>query len=385
MDRHDTLNDGVPQVGTALRGTNALTQRRVILAIGLLGIAGALALLFTAIIGLRASSPESKSPAEGSRPSPTDLGSILPPRIPQSTGASYYVDPETGSDQASGASPGAAWRTLQFAFDHVPFGSVLNLRGGTYAPGSYLRWSRVNPDDELVTTIQSYPGETAFITNRIDVSPFGGSQAVAKGVNLRIRKLKIRNTDTANNGDCIGVHGAVNVEISENEIFECRAQGIAVGSWVARNVQIISNQIYSVGDPASQGLHGIYYGSHHAVDGVIYKNVIHSVKGGWGLLLYTNADNTIVANNRIDDNRMGGIWLGGKAGGFVCENNKILNNVISNHTRNPYSGENWAIQAQGPNSGNVIEGNLHFGNTDGFIGPPGQTGYTLANNRSRER
>jgi hypothetical protein len=75
-------------------------------------------------------------------------------------GSSYYVA-TTGNDN----NPGTLTQplaTIQAGINKLSPGDILYVRGGTYTPGSTVRFSRPGTADKLIT-VRSYPGETPVI------------------------------------------------------------------------------------------------------------------------------------------------------------------------------------------------------------------------------
>ena len=85
-------------------------------------------------------------------------GSALPARMPQSTGAVFYVAPN-GLDTNPGTLV-APWRTIQKALDVLLPGQTALVRAGTYREA--LVWRRAGTATAPVT-VAAYPGELAVI------------------------------------------------------------------------------------------------------------------------------------------------------------------------------------------------------------------------------
>ena len=87
--------------------------------------------------------------------------------------------------------------------------------------------------------------------------------------------------------------------------------------------------------------------------------------GGWGVHLYTDADNTLIENNIIDNNRGGVIFAG--EGGEHSDNNVVRNNAITNN------GPRWNIEGSW-SGGPFGTGNTAYNNCVYSTGPDAPAG-----------
>jgi parallel beta-helix repeat protein len=81
-------------------------------------------------------------------------------------------------------------------------------------------------------------------------------------------------------------------------------------------------------------MHQIYLQSTRGA--IVRWNILTGNAGGWGVHLYSNADNTLIAHNIIDGNHGGVIFAG--ADGDTSDGNVVRNNAIT------FSQQRWNIE-----------------------------------------
>lgn len=250
----------------------------------------------------------------------------------------HLVASPSGSDSAPGTEA-APFRTAQRLIEEVSPGQTACLRSGTYT-GSDLRLEAPG------STFRSYPGERATVAAFFAVYP--------EATGARVSGLRFDGTNVEND-TAVKVNADRSV-FSDNEVTK-GGNGICLqaGSWYpARDVVIERNRIHRCGPPSSKFDHQIYLSQTRGA--VVRSNVLTDNPGGWGVHLYTDADNTLIENNIIDNNRGGVIFAG--EGGEHSDNNLVRNNAITNN------GPRWNIEGSwsgGPfGRGNVASNNCVY-------------------------
>jgi len=293
-------------------------------------------------------------PAESAEtPSPPILATALPPALPASTGAVYYVHP-TGSDSNPGTIE-APWRTIQKALDSLRPGERVLVREGTYSEDLRMTGSGTA---SAPITISNYPGE------RPHLQPAGGKTnsypiELAGAAFVRVHGFVIEGAIGPSSTNVYFSGEAHDIELSACEVRGSADQGI-FSERSTRNIQILANSIHDNGDgSAPHQSHGIYLeGSGH----LVANNVIYDQHHGFGLHIYPSADRVIVTANTIVENERGGIVLGATSATTVT-NTVLVNNIVAFNHRLGISSYFPAGTMMG--SGNVAFNNLGYGNPGG--------------------
>ncbi len=223
-----------------------------------------------------------------------------------------------GSDQAEGTEE-EPFRSLERLVEALDPGDVGCLRAGTYggdsvyfeAPGAELR---------------SYPGEVATITAFMEVTP--------EAAGAHIHHLRF---DASQHDNDVGIKlQADRTQFTDNELTK-GGNGICLlaGTYhPAAGIVIERNRIYDCGPASSKFMHQIYLQSTRGA--IVRWNILTGNAGGWGVHLYSNADNTLIAHNIIDGNHGGVIFAG--ADGDTSDGNVVRNNAIT------FSQQRWNIE-----------------------------------------
>ncbi len=265
----------------------------------------------------------------------------------------------SGSDSSPGAES-SPYRSAQKLVQSLSAGQTGCLRQGTYT-GSDLFL------DAPGATLRSYPGERATIAAFLEVRP---DAARAKVTQLRFDGTNVSNSTAVK-------LQANNTVFSDNEVTK-GGKGICVqaGSYYpGRDIIIERNRIHNCGPADSKFDHQLYLGQTR--NAIVRWNILTNNPGGWGVHLYTDADNTLIEHNIIDGNRGGVIFAG--EGGKHSDNNTVRNNAITNN------GPRWNIEGSwsgGPQgTGNTATNNCVY--TTGPDAPAGianNNGFTTTNN-----
>jgi len=264
-----------------------------------------------------------------------------------------------GSDDADGTEADP-YRSLEELVDSLDAGEVGCLRAGTYGGDSvYFE----TPGAEL----RSYPGELATITAFMEVKP--------EAVGARIHHLRF---DASHHDNEVGIKlQADRTQFTDNELTK-GGNGICLlaGTYhPAAGVVIERNRIYDCGPADSKLDHVIYL---QGTRGAIVRwNILTGNAGGWGVHLYSDADDSLIAHNIIDGNH-GGVIFAGDGEDDTSDRNVVRFNAIT------YSQQRWNIEgswSDGPEGiGNRAQYNCVYSNgedapagideEDGFAASP---------------
>ena len=272
------------------------------------------------------------------------LGSALPPLLPSSTGAVYYVSP-AGSD----ANPGtfsAPWRTVQKALDTLTAGERALVRAGTYFED--LEFDRAGTASAPIS-VEAYPGEQPIL------NPVAGHPLVVSsdGAYFRLSGFVVEKAPGTSGGN-IDVYGH-DVELSGNEIRLGTDQGIYTAEESA-NVHVLANWIHHNGKGIAHQSHGIYLqGSDHYVA----NNVIHDHPKGFGIQVYDLNHGSVIVGNTIVASGHSGIVVGGSGG---VSDVVVRNNVLAFNAR-------YGVQRDStcPTSNVTVDHNVIYGNPSGAV------------------
>jgi hypothetical protein len=299
----------------------------------------------------------------------------LPPRLPDSTGQTFYVS-TTGSDTNPGTLT-SPWRTIQKALSTLSSGQIALVRAGTYSQSLVMNraGSATNP-----ITVRNYPGE------RPVVHP-GGSGSMDYPLRITAGAAYFRFAGFVVEGGPL--HTTMNIWISDGqrqsepppthhiEISGCEIRsGMGTGVLVSPNtdsVQLIGNSVHDSGD-GSQQHQGLYF---QGQNGLIANNLVYHQLNGFGIQVRGNypdpdttveipARNVIVTANTVVDNSLSGIMV---------ENNATLTTVINNVTA---SNGSYGVRGYNNGSGQILPGNVAYSNV-AFGNRSGQYGNSSGN------
>ncbi|MEX2188887.1 MAG: right-handed parallel beta-helix repeat-containing protein [Pirellulales bacterium] len=281
-------------------------------------------------------------------------------------GDHFYVSP-TGSNSAAGTAE-APWLTLQKAANTVSAGDTVTVRSGTYV-GFDLRTDGTASDP---ITFSAEPG--AVINQRNAQTPDGINLEGADYITIEgftliglpragIRAVvnhhvTIRNNRADQNGrwgiftgfsdDLLIENNETSRSVEEHGIYASNSgdRPVVRGNTIWGNH---GNGIHLNGDE-SQGGDGIISGA------LIENNVIYDngLGGGSGI----NGDglqSSVIRNNLLYDNHASGISLYQIDAAEGAKNNLIVNNTIVQA-----SNGRWALNIQGPSTGNRVYNNILY-------------------------
>lgn len=278
---------------------------------------------------------------------PSSLGAALPSRMPESSGATFYVDASTGSDSRTATQAqniSTPWLTINKALSTVPAGSIVRVLAGSYTSSgsSYcIVFSRVIPASNPITLIAHTGQDTVFIRNASVSSgapiPTHSGNTIGAWIHdasgLRIQEINFAvrgstgNLGTVNGyaNTYLGAEGAlVDADSTDIEFYRCVFKdGGGVG--------IRSNG--TSGNPVRR-LH-VYncYFEHMALDAGGYYGVrgTHFMYEGAGPGQTLGGSEVTVVANCVFVGDMPGhhIQSGSQARNFIITNNTFYNNTPS--------------------------------------------------------
>lgn len=286
------------------------------------------------------------APSGGS--SSPSLGTKLPTRMPESSGAKTLIVSPAGSGSSCTLSVPCGFAQ---AWALAASGTIINLRGGSYTGYQVVqgrRYSAANP-----VTLQSYPGETATFTGCSSSCP---QSILYFGNDLGIRIRNITLTGTANTGSAVKLDDDSYVELDHLTIHNVYQNGVLiVGDTVSGfaqayndHIQIWNSIFYNAGmmngPNTTNQAENIYVGSgaytdgvKHGVDGfVIANNLFYNQPNGYEMQVGNEAANGFIVNNTFD-HAYGSVGDGGSgmviwgAGSYPTNHVVVANNIFTNH------------------------------------------------------
>jgi Ca2+-binding RTX toxin-like protein len=281
--------------------------------------------------------------------------------------STYYVA-TTGSDQNAGSTDQAAWRTLQYAADHVQAGDTVVVRAGTYTgfdlttSGSATQQIKFLADSGTVINARNATtpdGINLEGASWVTISGFEVAGIDRAGIrSVTNSHVTITNNYTHNNGYW-GIFTGFSDDLDiENNVctYSVQQHGIYVSNSgdrpIIRNNVCAYNHdcgIHMNGD-ISQGGDGIISGA--LVEGnIIYGN---GAGGGSGINCDGVQDSTI-QNNLLYDNHASGISLYQIDGGGPSKNDVIANNTVL-----VASDGRWAINVTNGATGTTLVNNILY-------------------------
>jgi len=228
---------------------------------------------------------------------------------------------------------------LQSFVDSLVDGDVGCLRADEYPGPCSVSWSR---DASTRIRLRAYPGEKAIVHSMVDVS--GDNLTV--GPNLRVTAISL-----ACGSEMSGFEvGGANDVIEYNEVYDVARHGILTDT-SASNTTVHGNAIRTVGTECEKD-HGIYFQR----DGRITRNIFADVRCGYGIHLYSEPSNVIVAQNTSVGSRV-------RAGILVnCASNCwVVNNIFANNATD-------GITYRACSSGCVVDSNITWKNGSDSVG-----------------
>ena len=284
----------------------------------------------------------------------------MPPLLPQSTGATFYVA-TTGADSNPGTI-NQPWRTIQKAFNTLTAGQIALVRGGTYTQSVVM--TRAGSATAPIT-VRNYPGETAIIHPGGTGSMDYPVRITAGAAYFRLQGFVIEHgplDGTVNlyvsDGQQPQPQAAHDIEIRENEIRDGMGTGVLVAPRTSR-VHLIGNSVHDNGVGTAHQHQGLYF---QGQNGLIANNNVYDQPNGFGIQV-RGEDTLIPANNVIVTQNTS---VGNSLAGIVVEN--TASNVRVTNNISAFNGTNgiFGFYCCGPYlPGNVGYNNDLYGNPSG--------------------
>jgi hypothetical protein len=277
-------------------------------------------------------------------------GNGLPARIPESTGATFYVA-TTGSDSAPG-SAAAPWRTVGKALASLAPGQIAVVAGGTY--NESLRLSRGGTAGAPIT-IRNAPGQIPVIH-----STGGGALEMSSGAAyVRFQGLVFEGATGSSTTNIYAQANVHHIEFLGSTVRNSARQGFYSEPSTSA-IHIIATHFHDNGGSGPGGLdHNVYIqGSNH----VITSSLVRSARNGYGIQIYPSNTAIVVSANTVVDNREGGIIVGSQ-GATTTNGARIVGNILA------YNGGAGLSTYWGGSAGsdNIERSNLGFGNGGGQL------------------
>jgi Right handed beta helix region/Protein of unknown function (DUF1565) len=226
----------------------------------------------------------------------------------KSVAADLYVS-AAGQDANSG-SQGSPFRTITAASRHAQAGTVIHVAPGRYAGGfttaasgaagapvHYLSdvrsGARIVPSTEAIADMAwNNKGEYVIIDGfEVEGSDGGGGSPWRFGLYTS------------------GAHSAIINCLVHHLGFPCTAlggAGISGDSYYRGfDIDLVSNIVHDIGPDRCAFVHGIY----QTATGVVANNLVYRTSG-WGIHLWHDAHDVLIANNTIFNSSYGGIVVG---------------------------------------------------------------------------
>ncbi len=283
----------------------------------------------------------------------------------------HYVS-TAGSDSAPGTAA-EPWRTLTKAIAAAEPGDTVVIRPGTYGErGTNTYFSSPGSAERPIVFRGDPGGPMPQILGHVRISADHQTlnYMLFDGPTGPVKPASAENPDGEQVQVSIYGPAVDGVEISDSEI---RNSGWHAGIYAAtaNGVRIVRNYIHDNGDfndPSQANMsHGIYFS---AGSGLIANNLIeHNVARG--IQLYTNPHDVTIANNTVVSNGKAGIQFAAQT-----QNSIAVNNLVA------YNGLYGIRSAELTGSGNVVEGNLVWGNGNHDLAPA--DGLALAGNLEQD-
>lgn len=263
-------------------------------------------------------------PQAGATPAPTPTSTQSPAPSPWAIAGTrrLYVS-TSGSDSNPGASD-RPFRTVSHAASVATAGAVVHVAPGTYG---YVSSSKSGTSRAPITFVSdtkwgakiNAPGQTNAWTNTGDWVVIQGFEITGSNYSGIM--------STASHGRFRGNH------IHHMAPPNCSrgGAGIELQSYSGQDNDSDGNVIHDINGGAGCGLiHGIYYSSPNG--GRILNNIVYKISG-WGIHLWHNANNILIANNTVFQNGHSGMVIGGSLEGNdqspgIDSGTVVINNIV---------------------------------------------------------
>jgi polysaccharidase protein len=248
--------------------------------------------------------------------------------------ATYYVDSETGSDQASGHEQDQAWRTIGRvnAMQLKPGDAVLFRRGRVWN-GQLQITSSGRPDAPIVfgsfgdgarpVLERGAYGIVSENQRHIEIrdlhirdTPQSGI-SVKLGTGWRIHDVTIERTGNPRNGAGIAWWHGSDLTIANSRLKQVTGDGI--WAWQADGLRLLNNYVSVVQGPNGDNAH-IQHAKHFEIRGNVFS-MEGPTDSGKGNMLLGPSENGVIANNTFIAGNYG---IGIDASDTLVESNHFI-------------------------------------------------------------
>lgn len=246
-----------------------------------------------------------------------------------------FVAP-TGSDESASGSRDAPYRSILMASRSARPGTIVYVLPGEYEGG-------------FQTTVSGMPGAPIRYVSeqkwaaRI-VSPRNATHDIAwdnRGAHVVIDGFEVDGSDERGGTSWrLGIYSAgSNSVIIRNHVHDiakssgCDGRGGAGvegdSYFGGADIDLVANVVHDIGSRRCKFVQGVY----QTARGTVVNNVVYRISG-WGIHLWHDVEDVIVANNTVVMNGRGGIlvgggdyiWTRGPADGITVANNIVVGN-----------------------------------------------------------
>jgi hypothetical protein len=311
------------------------------------------------------SAPAAPSPAASATPAPTTTQA---PTSPAPTTTTAPPAPGTGTSAGPACtSTMAAGGNVNSFINGLAAGAVGCLPGGTYG-GANAEMSKSGTSSSRIT-VRSVPGQTAKLAMRLSVT----------SSHVTFRDLLFDTDHKLGTSNVWVKSGATNVTFEHNEFADSGLSGTSAhdGQCLysdagSSDIRIVRNFFHDCGS-MEQFHHGMYL---NGTRYTITDNLVLRTKA-WGIHLYPNLDDSLIAHNTVDGSGRAGIIIAESSTG-----NRVVNNIVSNNVQG-------GVDGYGVAGANTVASNLCWNNGsfcvesgNGFTGAGNTTGDPLYVNRA---
>ncbi len=255
----------------------------------------------------------------------------------------YYVS-AGGSDATGDGSSSHPWATIAHAASEIGPGATVHVAGGTYQ-GSFQTYASGTSTARITYISDEKWGAKLVGAKRSTWANFGSYVDIVgfDVTGLGLNGLYIEGDHTRIIGN--NVHNILN--------STCPSMGGSGINLNATNADAIGNFVHDNGPfPSPCGyVHGIYFlkAGGHAFNNISFRNA------GYGIHLWHDASNIVIANNTLFKNLFGGVVIGAGPG-TMNDYTVVINNIVYDNTRG-------ITETGSTGAHNIFQNNLLYQNT----------------------
>jgi hypothetical protein len=318
--------------------------------------AGRFRAVWLAALGLLPAQMASVTFVASSRPAQADLA--------DASNALHEIDifvAPRGSDDVGDGSPYAPYRTILVASRHARPGAIVHVYPGEYDGGFVTTASgAVGKPIRYVSEMKSAARIVPPVTSSYDMAwDNRGDHVVVDGFTVDGSKvgngIEWRLGIYTTGSNSVVQHSYVHHIATHSACGSKGAAGIEGDSYYGgAEIEILANVVHDIGSRSCSYAQGVY----HTSSGLVANNVVYRVSG-WGIHLWHDIHDVLVANNTVFANETGGILIGG--GDYVWTKGPADRVTVANNIVVDNRGEGIAERGQ-TGSHNLFTHNLVYGN-----------------------